>query len=43
MLDESGDRMMSAPTLEQAFHDARQLPMAGRQSLVELQKPPKTI
>ena len=34
---------MSTPTLEQVFHDARQLPIADQQLLVELLKPPKTI
>jgi len=34
---------MSAPTLEQVFHDAQRLPIADQQLLVELLKPPKTI
>jgi len=34
---------MSAPTFEQVFHDAQQLPIADQQLLVGLLEPPKTI
>lgn len=34
---------MSIPTLDQVFHDARQLTIADQQLLTELLEPPKTL
>jgi hypothetical protein len=34
---------MSTPTLDQVFHDAKQLSIVDQQLLAELLKPPKTI
>lgn len=34
---------MNTPTLDQVFHDARQLPIEDQQLLAELIRPPKTI
>lgn len=34
---------MSTPTLEQVFHDARQLPLEDQRALVTLLAPPKSL